>query len=699
MRAMAEQSDGAEREGCGEFAARTGRVGLAFLVAAVGLVVLVSTCGPEHGPGNLADDGWRQSVSAASLTHEALASVPFTSSAQTCAGVHLASGLRLKPSAQSQPVTVTSTLPYTITVGWQLSNEADSTHVVSVTTLSSQGWGWQVITPSFPFTLTPRASVAIQARMVLSGTIVPDAVQVTDTLSISVIFPSCGNVMATAVATTTVFYRTDLALEKRAQPDTVRAGEQLTYTLTYTNVGDFVARDVVITDFLPPSVTVVYSGTPPAQVSDLHTVVWGPRDLPPDGKPGTITLVVATSNTITDGQLLVNTATIVAGNADPMTAPITTTVRPVIPPCTAFCIYLPVVQRYYPPVPDLSTSRKTVAWPVDDSKAVLAYTIYLTNTGTVTAVVHLTDTIPVSTTYASGSLAPTPACTVTATAPQNRIVCNGLTVGIGQTATVSFRVTMNRDAFCLFENTALMGYDYSFTSYRGREDRSQGPFTLTASIILTSPLSWIMNDGFEIGDLTCWQSGGGLVVGTVSKVWKDGPCLAGRFCARLGGDDKVYPNLVPLDTYGGIWQTFRVPTASEVPDPQITLRYRVFSHDRVYDRVNDRYYDDFEVSVNVAPGAITKAERHSRGCNVCSPYPTAMTIPVTGTGLLFCGGNRTCSRPMTDVPTNTGWLTVTLRLDPGIFGGEVITLYLANWNRRTRDFNTWTYVDNVRTNW
>jgi len=209
----------------------------------------------------------------------------------------------------------------------------------------------------------------------------------------------------------------------------------------------------------------------------------------------------------------------------------------------------------------------------------------------------------------------------------------------------------------------------------------------------------ILNCGFETGDLTYWQTGGGLVVGTVSSVWKDGPCLAGRYCGRLGGDDKVYPGNVPVDTYGGIWQTFRVPTATEVSDPQITLRYRVFSHDRVYDRVNDRYYDDFEVSVNVALGAITKADRHSRGCNVCSPYPTTMTLPVIGAGLLFCGGNRTCSRPMTDIPDDTGWLTVTLQLDPGVFSGQDITLYLANWNRRTRDFNTWTYVDDVCTNW
>jgi len=686
MRAIAEQSDGAEREGYCRFAGRTGKVGLAFLVAAVGLVVLVSTCGPEHGPGNLGDDGWRQNVSVAGLTHEALTSVPFTSSAQTCAGVHLASDLRLEPPAQSQAVIVTSTLPYTITVGWQLFNEADSTHVVSVTILSSQGWGWQVIAPSFPFTLTRRASVAIQARTVLSGAIVPDAACVTDTLDISVTYLSCGNVVATAVATTTVFYRTDLALEKRAQPDTVTAGEQLTYTLTYTNVGHFVAKNVVITDFLPPSVTVVYSSSSPVLVSDSHTVIWKLGDLAPDGKPSPITLVVTASNTITDDRSLVNTATIVAGNADPMTAPITTTVRPVPPrSCTAFCIYLPVVQKSYPPTPDLSTSRKTATWLAYDSRFVVGYTITLTNTGTLTATdVRLTDTIPVSTTYVSGSLVPVPACVYTSTTTQRQVVCNGLTIGISQTITVSFQVEMDRGFSCVVDNTALVYDGYN------------PPLALTTS---TSPFPRILNGGFETGDLTCWQSGGGLVVGTVPKVWKDGPCLAGQSCARLGGDDKVYSGHVPLDTYGGIWQTFTVPVASEVPDPQITLSYRVFSHDRVYDRDNNRYYDDFEVSVNVPPGAITKADRHSRGCNVCSPYPAAMTIPVTGPGLLFCGGNRTCSRPMTDVPYGTGWLTVTLQLDSGVFGGKEITLYMANWNRRTVDFNTWTYVDNVRTNW
>ena len=340
-------------------------------------------------------------------------------------------------------------------------------------------------------------------------------------------------------------------------------------------------------------------------------------------------------------------------------------------------------------MPDLSTSRKTVVWSINDSRTALAYTIHLTNTGTLTATnVRLTDTIPVSTAYVSDSLVPVPACVYTDTATQGQIACQGLTVGISQTVTVSFEVEVGRDTSCLVYNTALVDDGFHHV-----------PLTLMSPVTLTPPLPWIMNCGFETGDLACWQSGGGLVVATVPRIWKGGPCLGGQSCARLGGDDEVYGGHLPADTYGGIWQTFRVPAASEVPDPQITLRYRVFSHDRVYDRDNDRYYDDLEVSVDVAPGAITKAERHSRGCNVCSPYPTAMTIPVTGSGLLFCGGNRTCSRPMTDVPYDTGWLTVTLQLDAGVFGGKEITLYLANWNRRTRDFNTWTYVDDVCTNW
>jgi len=195
----------------------------------------------------------------------------------------------------------------------------------------------------------------------------------------------------------------------------------------------------------------------------------------------------------------------------------------------SFFIYCPVVQKNYPPMPDLSTSRKTVAWSADDSTAVLTYTIHLTNTGTLTATnVRLTDTIPAGTAYVSGTLVPIPACVYTDTVTQDQIACQGLTVGISQTVAVSFEAEVGRDTSCLVHNTALVDDGFH-----------QVPLALTAPATLTLPLPWIVNCGFETGDLACWQSGGGLVVGTVLRIWKGGPCLADGYSVdhnRASGD-------------------------------------------------------------------------------------------------------------------------------------------------------------------
>jgi len=166
----------------------------------------------------------------------------------------------------------------------------------------------------------------------------------------------------------------------------------------------------------------------------------------------------------------------------------------------------------------------------------------------------------------------------------------------------------------------------------------------------------------------------------------------------LGGDDDYddYANArIPKDAYGAIWQTFSVPPAAQVPNPEITLSYRVFSHDRVYDPGNGHYYDDFEVSIDVPPGQITNSQRNAQGCNESGSVPRA--ISVTSPGLAFCDGNKSGNLPPTDDPDDTGWRTVTLRLDS--LSGRAITLYLANWNRQDRYRNTWTYIDNISTNW
>jgi uncharacterized repeat protein (TIGR01451 family) len=56
------------------------------------------------------------------------------------------------------------------------------------------------------------------------------------------------------VLTTTVVAAADLWVTKTHQPALVVAGDPLTYTLIVTNIGPSLARNIVLTDTLPPSV-------------------------------------------------------------------------------------------------------------------------------------------------------------------------------------------------------------------------------------------------------------------------------------------------------------------------------------------------------------------------------------------------------------------------------------------------------------
>ncbi|MFZ0014486.1 MAG: DUF11 domain-containing protein [Acidimicrobiia bacterium] len=71
--------------------------------------------------------------------------------------------------------------------------------------------------------------------------------------------PEPGN--DSAVETTTVGAAADLSVTKVGTPDPVTAGDDLTYTITYSNAGPSFAIDVVVTDTLPTGVTYV-SATP-----------------------------------------------------------------------------------------------------------------------------------------------------------------------------------------------------------------------------------------------------------------------------------------------------------------------------------------------------------------------------------------------------------------------------------------------------
>jgi uncharacterized repeat protein (TIGR01451 family) len=82
-----------------------------------------------------------------------------------------------------------------------------------------------------------------------------------------------------AVVTSTMLPQADLGVVKAPGEDPVVPGTALTYTLTVSNAGPSVARDVVVTDTLPPEVVFVTATQPFTRV--LPDLVWAIKTLDP----------------------------------------------------------------------------------------------------------------------------------------------------------------------------------------------------------------------------------------------------------------------------------------------------------------------------------------------------------------------------------------------------------------------------------
>ena len=116
----------------------------------------------------------------------------------------------------------------------------------------------------------------------------------------------------------------NLVVDKVA-PDTVKQGENLTYTITVENKGDASAKGVVITDTLPDGVELV-SASDDGKV-DGKTVTWSIGELAAGAKK-TVTVVVSTGD-VAVGTVISNTAVVTAeGENDPKTDTVETEVKP-----------------------------------------------------------------------------------------------------------------------------------------------------------------------------------------------------------------------------------------------------------------------------------------------------------------------------------------------------------------------------------
>ena len=103
-----------------------------------------------------------------------------------------------------------------------------------------------------------------------------------------------------------------LVIAKYAWPDPVKAGENLTYTILFENVGTAPATNTNVTDTLPPQVNFVSASLEPDQkLDDNHTLVWNIGNLPPD-ELRTITINVTVNDPLPCGLNLTNFVNITA---------------------------------------------------------------------------------------------------------------------------------------------------------------------------------------------------------------------------------------------------------------------------------------------------------------------------------------------------------------------------------------------------
>jgi uncharacterized repeat protein (TIGR01451 family) len=139
----------------------------------------------------------------------------------------------------------------------------------------------------------------------------------------------------------------DLQLSKDVEPaGPLHPGDAITYTLVYTNAGWGIARDVVITDGVPVSLTnVSYTATGAAITATAGvTYVWQVEDLA-SGEGGTITITADLAADLVPCTVT-NTATI-TGTVDDRAGNNSDRVAVVVEEAPGMDVYLPLVLRSY----------------------------------------------------------------------------------------------------------------------------------------------------------------------------------------------------------------------------------------------------------------------------------------------------------------------------------------------------------------
>ncbi|HJQ27569.1 MAG TPA: HYR domain-containing protein [Blastocatellia bacterium] len=200
----------------------------------------------------------------------------------------------------------------------------------------------------------------------------------------------------TGTATTTVQTRADLAITKSDSPDPSFAGNNITYTINFTNNGPSDAASVTVTDAVPTNTTFVSatvttgSGwtipSPPA-VGGTGNVVFS-KDPVAAGETAVFTIVVKVDASTPTGTTITNTATAATTTTDPDSSNNTATATTDIQAQADLTI-----DKTGLPSPDVVAGNN------------MTYTINFTNNGPGAATsVTVTDPTPANTTFVSATV-------------------------------------------------------------------------------------------------------------------------------------------------------------------------------------------------------------------------------------------------------------------------------------------------------
>jgi uncharacterized repeat protein (TIGR01451 family) len=225
----------------------------------------------------------------------------------------------------------------------------------------------------------------------------------------------------------------DLSITKIDTPDPVAARGALTYTITVTNNGPANATGVVLTDTLPPEVTLGAATPSQGRCSGTNPVICTLGDLSNGANAAVVITVTAPITTATFS----NTVRVTSAQVDLDTSNNTATASTQVTTTAEV---------------DLSVTKAGAPDPVA-AGGTLTYTIVVTNNGPDNAPsVMLTDTLPIE--VALGAVTPSQgSCSGTAT-----VVCTLGDLNNGAGATITIMVTAPGTAVTL-NNTAAVGSD------------------------------------------------------------------------------------------------------------------------------------------------------------------------------------------------------------------------------------------------